>query len=524
MAKIRYAYDIETNGLFDTVDTIWCLVIVDADTNEVFKYSDYDESLQPLSQGLLKLDDADILFGHNVIGYDNVVLKKLTGWEPKAHQTVTDTWLLSLINRYKRDHKHGLAGWGQHLGFAKGDFTDFSQYTPEMLAYCIRDVELNVKVYHTLVGEAKKILAKHPMYAKGIEVEMKFAMIESEIQHKGWMFNMPAAVALLQDLETQAAIIEQTLEPKIGMRCIPIDSKGEFKTAAWKKDGCYTINTVKHFGYTQESGRDERPIQGSYTRVELIQGKLGTDSVVKDYLYSIGWVPDEYNVERINGKFVNKSPKITESSLELLGKDGLAILKYNMVRSRAGILKGWIEAATKDGRLHGRMWTIGTPSFRCRHEIVANIPSSKSEYGKEMRALLTCEEGLSIVGADSAGNQMRGLCHDINDADFTETVINGDVHQRNADVLSKVYPTTRKVAKPFLYAFLFGGGDGKAGLILTGKRDAKIGKAAKDMFKDSIPGMRSLIEKLESNYENRRNGWWFGVVYHRIRTRGRAAP
>ena len=199
MAKIRYAYDIETNGLFDTVDTIWCLVIVDADTNEVFKYSDYDESLQPLSQGPLKLDDADILFGHNVIGYDNVVLKKLTGWEPKAHQTVTDTWLLSLINRYKRDHKHGLAGWGQHLGFPKGDFTDFSQYTPEMLTYCIRDVELNVKVYHTLVGEAKKILAKHPMYAKGIEVEMKFAMIESEIQHKGWMFNMPAAVALLQD-------------------------------------------------------------------------------------------------------------------------------------------------------------------------------------------------------------------------------------------------------------------------------------------------------------------------------------
>jgi DNA polymerase I-like protein with 3'-5' exonuclease and polymerase domains len=119
-----------------------------------------------------------------------------------------------------------------------------------------------------------------------------------------------------------------------------------------------------------------------------------------------------------------------------------------------------------------------------------------SVYGKEMRSLLICEPGTSIVGADSAGNQMRGLCHYINNENFTNEVINGDVHQRNADVLG----TSRKTAKPFLYAFLFGGGAGKLGLILTGKRDAKAGQEALNKFQDSIPGMAELKESLEKQF------------------------
>ena len=34
----RYLYDIETNALLDEVTTIWCVVIQDLDTREVWKY------------------------------------------------------------------------------------------------------------------------------------------------------------------------------------------------------------------------------------------------------------------------------------------------------------------------------------------------------------------------------------------------------------------------------------------------------------------------------------------------------
>jgi DNA polymerase I-like protein with 3'-5' exonuclease and polymerase domains len=293
------------------------------------------------------------------------------------------------------------------------------------------------------------------------------------------------------------------LEPRIGMRCIKTDGKDEFKEPAWRKDGCYTVATVKHFNLSQESGRTTRPIEGAYCRISFEQGKVGSIEVVKDWLYSMGWVPDEWNVEKINGKFVNKSPKITASSLEKLGADAMLVSEYYTIRSRKGILEGWIEAVKEspDNRLHGRMWTIGTPTFRCRHEVVANIPSVDSVYGKEMRALLISEPGTSIVGADSAGNQMRGLCHYINNDDFTNEVINGDVHQKNADILSGVHPCPRRTAKPWLYAYLFGAGPGKLGIILTGKTDVKIGKESASLFETSIPGLKELKDKLSNLFD-----------------------
>ena len=505
MSKLRLCVDIETNGFMPDVSKIWCMVAVDSDTGTVYSFSDYDSELPSLREGLEFIGTADIIFGHNIIGYDLVVLKHLTGWMPNDNQQVTDTWILSQINQYKRDHKHGLEGWGSKLGFPKLPFDQFDSYSKEMLTYCIRDVELNVKVYKELAEESVKILRKHPNFKKGIEVEMEFSKIEADIRNKGWMFDMAGAQTLLTNINNKLEAIEQVLEPKIGMRCIKIDKPDEYKEPAWRKDGCYTVSTVKHFGYTQESGREDRPIAGPYCRVSFEQGKIGSIEVVKDWLYSIGWVPDEWNVERINGKFVNKSPKITESSLENLGNDAMLVSEYYTVRSRKGILEGWIEEVRKspDNRLHGRMWTIGTPTFRCRHEVVANLPSVDSVYGKEMRSLLICEEGTTIVGADSAGNQMRGLCHYIGNDEFTNEVINGDVHQRNADALG----VSRKLAKPFLYAFLFGGGAGKLGLILSGKRDTKLGQEAMDKFEKSIPGLSELKDKLMTQYQNTSNAF-----------------
>jgi len=500
MSKLRLCVDIETNGFMPDVSKIWCMVAVNSDTGTVYSFSDYDSELPSLKEGLEFINTADIIFGHNIIGYDLVVLKHLTGWMPNEDQQVIDTWILSQLNQYKREHKHGLEGWGSRLGFPKIAFDQFDSYSKEMLTYCIRDVELNVKVYKELVEESTKILRKHPTFKKGIEVEMEFSKIESDIRNKGWMFDMAGAQTLLSNINNKLDAIEAVLEPKIGMRCIKIDKPDDVKQPAWRKDGCYTVATVKHFGYSQESGKRDRPIAGPFCRVSFEQGKVGSIEVVKDWLYSIGWVPDEWNVERINGKFVNKSPKITESSLETLGPDAMLVSEYYTVRSRKGILEGWIDSVkgSPDNRLHGRMWTIGTPTFRCRHEVVANLPSVDSVYGKEMRSLLVCEEGTTIVGADSAGNQMRGLCHYIGNDEFTNEVINGDVHQRNADALE----VSRKLAKPFLYAFLFGGGAGKLGLILSGKRDAKLGQEAMNKFESSIPGLTELKDKLMTQYNN----------------------
>jgi len=317
----RYTWDLETNNLLPDVNRIWMLVIENVDTGEIFTFDqkDGDPHGTVLKDGLDELATADVIIGHNIIAYDLVVLQKLVGWKPPEHIRIVDTWILSQLVQYKREHKHSLEGWGSKFGFPKLPFDKFNEYSDEMLTYCIRDVQLNTKVYKELADQSRKIIARNPLFSKGITVEMEFAKIESEIRNKGWLFNLPAAEKLLEEIDGKLNHIEAILEPLIGMRCIRRDGL-EFKTPAYRKDGCYTVNTAKWFDIPIELGRPTRfgrPIEGPYSRISFEQGKVSSIEVVKDYLYSIGWVPDEWNVERINGKFVNKSPKLTESSLSV---------------------------------------------------------------------------------------------------------------------------------------------------------------------------------------------------------------
>ncbi len=491
------------------------IVAHDTESGVTSCFSDDDPDLPPLSKGLEFLYEAKILVGHNICGYDLMVLKYLFDWEPNKDTLIYDTWILSQVLRYKRGHKHGLEGWGQKLNYPKTSFDEFDKYSKKMLDYCIRDVLLNVKVYEVLVEEIKRTFGINPLFKQGMFVENQFALIEADIRRYGWRFDHEKAQDLVEEIGQRLQEIEDILEPQIGLVCIKKDSKDEYKNPIFKKNGEYAAATCRWFSIEPSNALGQRLVDGPYSRIEFHQGKLSSDKVLKAWLYKIGWQPDEWNYERINGQFVQKSPKLTETSLALLGERGLLISEYNSLANRYGILNGWLKEAEYDGRLHGKMWTIGTPTFRCRHEVVANLPSvqhdkegnilykSAGGYGYEMRSLLLPKKGWVIVGADSSGNQMRGLCHYIGNADFTKEVIEGDVHQRNAMALAEFTGgvPNRKLAKPFLYAFLFGGGAGKLALILQGKRSDAVGKQAIARFEDSIPGLGELKERLIAQFE-----------------------
>ena len=43
---------------------------------------------------------------------------------------------------------------------------------------------------------------------------------------------------------------------------------------------------------------------------------MGNLAQVKEYLYSIGWEPDDWKMERFGREFIKKTPKLTKTSLE----------------------------------------------------------------------------------------------------------------------------------------------------------------------------------------------------------------
>ena len=180
------------------------------------------------------------------------------------------------------------------------------------------------------------------------------------------------------------------------------------------------------------------------------------------------------------------------------------------IRNREAVVRGWLEhiEKSKDGRLHGNMWTVGTPTSRCRHEVIVNLPAVTAEWGKELRELLIADNGDTVVGADSSGNQLRGLCHYVRNDGFTNEVIYGDQHQRNADALG----CSRPLAKNYLYAYLFGAGDGKLGQVLTGKTNVSVGKKSREDFAKGIKGLARLKENLTKIWKTSRYATGEGII------------
>ncbi|MGB1369746.1 MAG: ribonuclease H-like domain-containing protein [Acidimicrobiales bacterium] len=157
-------FDIETDGLLYNVSTIHCLAIHDLNTKKTLTYNDTGNQ-EPIVRGLQRLYDADCVIGHNIIGYDLPVIRKLYPWFNR-NPYVIDTLLLSrlyhqdLINIDKKHNwdqmplklygRHSLEAYGYRLNERKGDYgstTDWKEWTQEMEDYCIQDVHVTTKLW-----------------------------------------------------------------------------------------------------------------------------------------------------------------------------------------------------------------------------------------------------------------------------------------------------------------------------------------------------------------------------------------
>lgn len=190
---MRIILDIETNLAHDK---IWCAVTRNIDTDEWFSFTT-PENLQTY------INNATEVVTHNGIFFDFPVLKKVWGVTVKKSQVV-DTLVLSRLYNPSLEDGHSLAAWGQRLGFAKGDFTDFDAgYTDEMLEYCIQDTLVTKKLYEHLTQEMKNDYSK-----ESITLEHEVAIIIAEQERNGFKLNEAAALQLLSVLKTKLDAIQ----------------------------------------------------------------------------------------------------------------------------------------------------------------------------------------------------------------------------------------------------------------------------------------------------------------------------
>lgn len=152
-------FDLEANGLeVKDVTKVWCIVIQDLETNEIFEYGP-----EAIEFALQRLSGYDTVIAHNCIFYDLSVLKKLYQWAPKGK--VLDTLILSRLANPDRGMPWGMKGqprphsievWGHRLGKPKVEWDKWDEWDDGMMGRCRQDVIIGTEVYKALYREFKE--------------------------------------------------------------------------------------------------------------------------------------------------------------------------------------------------------------------------------------------------------------------------------------------------------------------------------------------------------------------------------
>jgi DNA polymerase I-like protein with 3'-5' exonuclease and polymerase domains len=391
------------------------------------------------------LNEADKVIGHNLIGFDCHVLDRV--WDIRiARDRVVDTLYLSRLYNPSQDGGHSLRNWGTILGgTGKLDFTDYDGgLTDEMIEYCIADVNLTERVHQWLELQ----LSAEGFSQQSIDLEHRVGWIVTEQERNGFKLDIPFAHSLMMDLMFEMNSIEAELQeifPPI------VEERWSEKTGKRLKDKVTVFNP-------------------------------GSRKQIAERLKGLGVT---FNKMTEKGNII-----VDEKVLEGIDRpEAKAVARYMMLQKRVAQIDSWLGAVKDDGRVHGRVITNGAVTGRMTHQSpnMAQVPAVSAPFGTECRQCWTVDEGNVLVGIDASGLELRMLAHYMDDEDYTNEILNGDIHTANQRAAGL---ETRPLAKTFIYAFLYGAGDAKIGAIVGG--NSNTGRRLKERFLSNTPALERL--------------------------------
>lgn len=493
----RCVADIETDGLLDELEILYCASARDYETGRNTRF----RSVKALVHHLATYDE---VWFHNGCTFDYPAMCKLypdtANVLPKSK--IRDTIVLSKLRfptlatmdafKYKKHAKsanpyplpggwsgrHSLAAWGYRLGNYKGDFNpsdyllsgvlsppaDKKQreaeahlrhtwktvgYSEDMADYCDQDTLVTLKLL--------KLLLSKPIPQMAIDLEHDIAFLMGQQERNGFHFDVKSAAALYAEV------------------CVKRDdyTKQLVDVFGW----WYAANGITHPKRTvnyKELLRGDLTEGAPYTKLKVIEFNPGSRKhVARCFKQWYDWEPREFTD--------CGDPKIDGEVLGLLKFKEAPLLKdfydINKLIGQLGDGKNaWLKLE-RNGVIYGRVNPLGAGTGRASHSQpnVAQVPKGPvGSYGHRCRQLFGVPAGWVLLGTDASGLELRCLGHALAPYDggaYAELAVNGDIHWHNTLALGLMPPGTirdkhnaehdaaRDASKTWIYAFLYGAGN-----------------------------------------------------------------
>ena len=312
-----------------------------------------------------------------------------------------------------------------------------------------------------------------------VELEMRIAELMSQQEASGFRFDVAAAERVRSELQDEA----NELEKEITSRFVYIPGKVYTPKRANKSKGYvagapmtklieFNPTSRQHIAWALQNFRGAR-----FTKVT----DTGKPKV------------DEATMSEMKDVAIQQGNKQLEEECEMFIR--LLTLQKWLGQLSEGT-NSWFNTIEDDGCIH-HSCTLATQTGRNAHR-GPNLGQVVS--APWARQLFVPHPGHIMVGADLEGLELRCLGHYLSpwdEGNFADVVLNGDIHQQNADRVG----CTRKEVKTITYAFIYGAGDQKLGHSLhpelSDAQKKQLGNELRRKFLDAIPGLEPLIDAVK---------------------------
>ena len=325
-----------------------------------------------------------------------------------------------------------------------------------------------------------------PPLPEWVALEHKVAQILTEQEQHGWYFDERSAwklaSSLTQELQDLEKILRQRHPDVAGDRFTP---KRNNKTSGYIKSTGHT-ESHEHCGELLDIE------ECSFTRLKELN-PTSRDHISWILQQYYGWKPTKLTA---TGKPIVDEVILTEIGSEISMMFARCLTVTKMLGMLSNGVNAWLKLVTRHNRIHHHC-SIATSTHRAAHRR-PNLSQTPSE--NEFRKLFQASPGQVMVGADLSSVELRMLAHYLgkHSSEFGDTLLNGDIHQVNADRVG----VSRRAIKTITYAWCYGAGDEKIGHSfdpqLSSAQAKKKGKEIRAAFVKAIPGMPQLLADISA--------------------------
>lgn len=314
-------------------------------------------------------------------------------------------------------------------------------------------------------------MGSFPTLPEWVELEHTVQQILTEQEIHGWRFDEAAAWELTSTLTRELRETEESLR-----RQHPYIAGAEFTP--------------------KRNNRTQGYVAGApFTRLKEL------NCTSRDH---ISWILQTFHGWKPKTKTTTGKPVIDEVILTEIGSPiAMEFLKCLTVTKMLGQVSqgtnAWLKLCTND-RIHHHC-SVATNTHRCAHR---NPNLAQVHSDGRFRKLFIPSPGLCMVGADLSGIELRMLAHYLaryDEGRYADILLNGDIHQTNADKIG----ISRRAVKTVTYAFLYGAGDEKIGYSYDSQLSAtaakKKGKEIRAAYVDAVEGLSDLLVAIKKASE-----------------------